>query len=165
MPENAIVCDEAITSGRTAGPSTETAPPHDWMHVTGGAIGQGLPVATGAAIACPDRQMFAMEADGSGMYTLQALWTQARESLNVVTVVFANQTYQILQGEMKGVGGEQTGPKADAMMRLDDPTLDWVSLAKGMGVPGTRTDSAEEFNKALQHGIDEPGPFLIEALI
>ena len=80
-------------------------------------------------------------------------------------MVFANQTYQILQGEMKGVGGEQTGPKADAMMRLDDPTLDWVSLAKGMGVPGTRTDSAEGFNKALQHGIDEPGPFLIEALI
>jgi len=165
MPENAIVCDESITSGRTAGPSTETAPPHDWMHVTGGAIGQGLPVATGAAIACPDRQTCAMEADGSGMYTLQALWTQARESLNVVTVIFANQTYQILQGEMKGVGGEETGPKADAMMRLDEPVLDWVSLAKGMGVPGTRTDSADEFAKALQRGIEESGPYLIEALI
>jgi acetolactate synthase-1/2/3 large subunit len=165
MPENAIVSDEAITAGRSAGPSTETAPPHDWMHVTGGAIGQGLPVATGAAIACPDRQVFSMEADGSGMYTLQALWTQARESLNVVTVIFANQTYQILQGEIRNVGGSEPGPKADAMMRLNEPPLDWVSLSKGMGVPATRADSTEGFITAMRRGISEPGPFLIEALI
>ena len=165
MPENAIVCDEAITASHTAGPITATAPPHDWLNVTGGAIGQGLPVATGAAVACPDRQVFAMEADGSGMYTLQALWTQARESLNVVTVIFANQAYKILQGEMKNVGGEETGPKSAAMMRLDEPALDWVSLAKGMGVPGTRADSSEAFIAALRRGIEEPGPFLIEALI
>jgi acetolactate synthase-1/2/3 large subunit len=165
MPENAIVCDESITSGRAAGPLTETAPPHDWMHVTGGAIGQGLPVATGAAIACPNRQVFAMEADGSGMYTLQALWTQARESLNVVTVIFANQTYQILQGEMQSVGGDEPGPKASEMLRIDQPALDWVSLALGMGVPGIRVNSAEEFVTALRHGIETPGPFLIEAMI
>lgn len=165
MPENAIVCDESITSGRSAGPLTETAPPHDWMHVTGGAIGQGLPVATGAAIACPNRQVFAMEADGSGMYTLQALWTQVRESLNVVTVIFANQTYQILQGEMQKVGGEEPGPKASEMLRIDQPALDWVSLSKGMGVPAIRVDTAESFARALQQGIDTPGPFLIEAMI
>jgi acetolactate synthase-1/2/3 large subunit len=165
MPENSIVSDEAITASLAAGPNTETAPPHDWLNVTGGAIGQGLPVATGAAVACPERQVFAMEADGSGMYTLQALWTQARESLNVVTVIFANQAYKILQGEMKNVGGEESGPKAAAMMRLDEPTLDWVSLAAGMGVSGTRTDSTETFIAAMRRGIKEPGPFLIEAII
>ncbi|MBT3602603.1 MAG: acetolactate synthase large subunit [Candidatus Latescibacteria bacterium] len=165
MPENAIICDESITSGRAASPLTETAPPHDWMHVTGGAIGQGLPVATGAAVACPNRQVFAMEADGSGMYTLQALWTQARESLNVVTVIFANQTYQILQGEMQNVGGQEPGPKASEMLRIDQPTLNWVSLSKGMGVPATRVDTADNFTTALQQGMDTPGPFLIEAMI
>jgi acetolactate synthase-1/2/3 large subunit len=165
MPENAIVSDESVTSGRAAGPFTETAPPHDWMHVTGGAIGQGLPVATGAAIACPDRQVFAMEADGSGMYTLQALWTQARESLNIVTVIFANRTYRILEGEIRSVGGSEPGPKTAAMMRLDEPLLDWVRLAAGMGVPATRVDSADDFVVALRRGILEPGPFLIEAVI
>ena len=108
MPENAIVSDEAVTSGRQAYPLTQTAPPHDWLHVTGGSIGQGLPAATGAAVACPDRQVFAMEGDGSGMYTLQALWTQARESLNVVNVIFANRTYRILQGELKKSEATQT---------------------------------------------------------
>lgn len=165
MPENAIVCDESVTSGRAAYPLTETAPPHDWLHVTGGAIGQGLPVATGAAVACPDRQVFAMEADGSGMYTLQALWTQARESLNVVTVIFANRTYRILQSELQNVGGNEPGPKASAMLRLDEPPLDWVSLAMGMGVPASRVDSAVEFVAGLRRGIAEPGPFLIEAAI
>ncbi|MDA0710321.1 MAG: acetolactate synthase large subunit [bacterium] len=165
MPEHAIVCDESITSGRSAGPLTETAPPHDWLHVTGGAIGQGLPVATGAAVACPNRQVFAMEADGSGMYTLQALWTQARESLKVVTVIFANQTYRILQGEMAGVGGSEPGPRASDMLRIDRPGLDWVSLAIGMGVPASRATSAEEFSTALRQGISATGPYLIEAMI
>lgn len=165
MPENAIVCDESVTSGRAAYSFTETAPPHDWLHVTGGAIGQGLPVATGAAIACQDRQIFAMEADGSAMYTLQALWTQARESLNVVTVIFANRTYRILQGELQKVGGDTPGPKASAMMRLDGPALDWISIAAGMGVPATCVDTADEFVAALGRGIAEPGPFLIEAMV
>ena len=165
MPEHAIICDESVTSGRAAYPFTETAPPHDWLHVTGGAIGQGLPVATGAAVACPDRQVIAMEADGSGMYTLQALWTQARESLNVVTVIFANRTYRILQGELQQVGGNEPGPKASAMMRLDEPALDWVLLATGMGVPAIRVDTADGFVAALRRGIAAPGPFLIEAAI
>ncbi len=165
MPENAIVCDESVTCGREAYPFTETAPPHDWLHVTGGAIGQGLPAATGAAVACPERQVFAMEGDGSGMYTLQALWTQARESLNVVTVIFANRSYRILQGELQKVGGDKPGPNALAMMRLDAPTLDWVSIAKGMGVPATRVDTADAFVAALRRGIAEPGPLLIEVLL
>ena len=166
MPENAIISDEAVTSGRQAYRLTASAPPHDWLHVTGGSIGQGLPAATGAAVACPDRQLFAMEGDGSGMYTLQALWTQARESLNVVNVIFANRSYRILQGELLKVGGDaDPGPKAQAMMRLDSPSLDWVSLSEGMGVPATCVDSADAFTAALRRGIEEPGPFLIEALI
>ena len=165
MPENSIVSDEGVTSGRMAGPITETAPPHDWLHVTGGAIGQGLPVATGAAIANPDRQVFAMEADGSGMYTLQALWTQARESLNVVTVIFANRTYRILQYEMKNLCDKENGPHSSPMMRLDEPVLDWVSLSKGMGVPAVSVDTAEAFNAALKRGIEDAGPCLIEALV
>lgn len=166
MPENAIVADESVTSGRQAYPLTETAPQHDWLHVTGGSIGQGLPAATGAAIACPDRQVFGMEGDGSGMYTLQALWTQARESLNVVNVIFANHSYRILQSELINVGGDaEPGPLAQAMMRLDSPVLDWCSLSEGMGVPAVRVESAEAFTKALRRGIEEPGPFLIEALV
>ena len=166
MPENAIVSDEAVTSGRQAYPLTQTAPPHDWLHVTGGSIGQGLPAATGAAVACPDRQVFAMEGDGSGMYTLQALWTQARESLNVVNVIFANRTYRILQGELKNVGGDaDPGPHAQAMMRLDSPELNWVSISEGMGVPAVRVNSGDAFVVALRRGIEEPGPLLIEALI
>ena len=166
MPEDAIVSDEAVTCGRQAYPLTESAPPHDWLHVTGGSIGQGLPAATGAAVACPERQVFAMEGDGSGMYTLQALWTQARESLNVVNVIFANRSYRILQGELQNVGGaREPGPNAMAMMRLDAPSLDWVSLSEGMGVPATRVDDADAFSKALRRGIEEPGPYLIEALV
>ena len=166
MPENAIISDEAVTSGRQAYRLTASAPPHDWLHVTGGSIGQGLPAATGAAVACPDRQLFAMEGDGSGMYTLQALWTQARESLNVVNVIFANRSYRILQGELLKVGGDaDPGPNAQAMMRLDSPSLDWVSMSEGMGVPATCVDSADAFTAALRRGIEEPGPFLIEALI
>ncbi len=166
MPENAIVSDEAVTCGRQSYPLTESAPPHDWLHVTGGSIGQGLPAATGAAVACPERQVFAMEGDGSGMYTLQALWTQARESLNVVNVIFANRSYRILQGELQRVGGAgEPGPNAMAMMRLDTPSLDWVSISEGMGVPAARVDDAEAFAKALRRGIEEPGPFLIEALV
>ncbi len=166
MPENAIVADESVTSGRQAYPLTETAPPHDWLHVTGGSIGQGLPAATGATVACPDRQVFGMEGDGSGMYTLQALWTQARESLNVVNVIFANHSYRILQGELLNVGGDaEPGPHAQAMMRLDSPQLDWRSLSEGMGVPAVRAESADAFTDALRRGIEEPGPFLIEAVV
>ena len=165
MPEGAIVSDESVTASRDAYALTQGAPPHDWLHVTGGAIGQGLPVATGAALACPDRPVFAMEADGSAMYTLQALWTQAREGLNVVTVLFANRAYRILQGELRRVGGDRPGPRAGAMMRLDQPPLDFVALAQGMGIPGARPATAEEFVAQLRQGIQEPGPRLIEVVL
>lgn len=165
MPENAIISDEAITAGRMAGPLTQTAPPHDWLHVTGGSIGQGLPVGTGAAIGDPDRQVIVMEGDGSGMYTLQSLWTQARESLNVLTVIFANRTYRILEYEIRNLCGKEAGPESSAMMRLDDPDLDWVALSKGMGVPARRVATLEAFIDAFRRGIEEPGPYLIEVLI
>jgi len=165
MPENSIVSDEGVTASRIAGPLTQNAPAHDWLHVTGGAIGQGLPVATGAAVAAPDRQVFAMEADGSGMYTLQALWTQARESLNVVNIIFANRAYKILQVEMKKLCDKEDGPKSSSMMELDNPNLDWVQLSQGMGVPAVSVDTAEAFNEALKRGIEQSGPCLIEALV
>lgn len=134
MPDNAIIVDEAITSGRCLFAYTQTAPKHDWLQITGGAIGIGMPLATGAAIACPDRKVITMQADGSGMYTLQALWTQAREQLDVLTILFANRSYEILKGEMRNVGVENPGPRATDMLSLDRPELNWKELANGMGV-------------------------------
>ena len=165
MPENAIVSDEGVTSSRDAEAWTVGAPPHDWLNVTGGSIGQGLPVATGAALACPDRKVFAMESDGAGMYTLQALWTQARERLDVVTVIFANRAYKILRGELRQMGIATPGPKATAMLDLGDPNLDWVKLAEGMGVPGSRAGTCEEFIDQLRDAIRTPGPRLIEVIL
>lgn len=165
MPEEAIVSDEGVTSSRAADLWTAGAPPHDWLNVTGGSIGQGLPVATGAALACPGRKVFAMESDGAGMYTLQSLWTQARERLDVVTVIFANRAYQILQGELRQAGLGEAGPKARAVLDLGDPDLDWVKLAEGMGVPGSRARTAEEFTGQLREAIGQRGPRLIEVVL
>ncbi|HEY9567896.1 MAG TPA: thiamine pyrophosphate-dependent enzyme, partial [Thalassobaculum sp.] len=131
--------------------------------LTGGSIGLGLPYATGAAIACPDRKVICAEGDGSGMYTLQALWTQARESCDVVNIIFANRSYAILRHELTNVGAQNPGRKAIDMLTLDRPELDWVALAKGMGVSGVRVDTADGFNDALARAIAEPGPHLIEA--
>ena len=164
MPEQAIVVDEAITSGREAPAWTAGAPPHDWLHITGGAIGIGIPLATGAGVACPDRQIISMQADGSAMYTLQALWTQAREELNIVTVLFSNRAYAILQGELKRVGAEP-GPKALNMLDLGRPDLNWTQLAQGMGVPASRASTAEEFNQLFEMALGEKGPYLIEVMI
>lgn len=165
LPEGAIVSDEAATSGGALLPMTETAAPHDWLTLTGGAIGQGLPLATGAAVACPDRRVLALQADGGGMYTLQALWTQARESLNVVNVILANREYRILNMEFARVGAGEQGPKARDMLSLDRPPLDWVSLARGMGVPASRVERAEELHRALAAGLNEDGPSLIEVML
>jgi acetolactate synthase-1/2/3 large subunit len=162
IPENAIVVDESITTGRGFFPPTAAAAPHDWLQNMGGSIGFSTPVATGAAVACPDRKVICMVGDGSAMYTLQSLWTQAREGLNVLTIVFANRIYQILRGEFDGVGAGEPGQRAQDMLRLDRPTLDWVALAKGMGVPGRAVATADEFNKALAEGVAEQGPRLIE---
>ncbi|MGH7064445.1 MAG: acetolactate synthase large subunit [Stellaceae bacterium] len=164
LPENAIVADEAVTTGRGFFAPTRAAAPHDWLSNMGGSIGLGLPVATGAAIACPDRKVVCLEGDGSGMYTLQSLWTQAREGLDVTTLLFSNRSYQILKGELANVGAGNPGRKALDMLDLDRPDLDWVALAKGMGVPGARVESMEEFNRRLAEGIASPGPYLVEVV-
>ncbi|QBF30313.1 acetolactate synthase large subunit [Thalassococcus sp. S3] len=164
MPENAIVVDESITSGRAIYDTTAGCSPHSWLAITGGAIGIGPPLAAGAACAAPDRPVITLQADGSAMYTIQALWTQARENLNVTTVIFANRTYQILKHELFNVGANP-GRSALDMLDLDRPTLDFVSLAKGMGVPGIRVEDVHELFKALQSAAQEPGPFLIEAVM
>ena len=165
LPADAIVCDEAVTSARRFFALSAFAAPHDYMMGTGGSIGGGIPMATGAAIACPDRKVINLEADGSGMYTVQGLWTQARENLDVVTIVFANRTYAILHGEMKNVGVEAIGENARRMLDLDQPALDWVSLAKGMGVEAGRADTCERFDALLDSALSRRGPFLIEAVI
>jgi acetolactate synthase-1/2/3 large subunit len=165
IPENAIVVDESITTGRGFFPPTAAAKPHDWLQNMGGSIGFSTPVATGAAVACPDRKVFCMVGDGSAMYTIQSLWTQARENLDVVTIVFANRIYQILRGEFDGVGAGEPGQRAMDMLKLDRPTIDFVALARGMGVPGRAVTTADEFNQALAEAVAEPGPRLIEVLM
>ncbi len=165
FPEDAIVVDEGGTCGGGATMLTRTCPPHDWLMLTGGSIGYGMPCATGAAVASPDRRVICLQADGGGMYTVPALWTQARERLDVTTIIFANQKYSILQIEFGRVGAHNPGPKAMSMLDLGNPELNWVSLAEGMGVPAWRVKTAEEFNKALAESLRTPGPTLIEAMI
>ena len=165
LPEGAIVSDEANTSGLSLPAATAGAPPHDWLTLTGGAIGQGLPVATGAAVACPDRSVLALDSDGSAMYTIQALWTQAREGLDVTTVIFSNRRYAILDLELQRVGAVAGGDAARGLLDLSRPDLDFTALARGMGVPAARAASAGEFADALRRALAEPGPHLIEALL
>ena len=165
LPEGAIVMDESATSGLPFYAMSGGAPPHTLLSLTGGAIGQGLPVATGAAIACPDRKVIAFQADGSGAYTLQSLWTQAREGLDVVTLLCSNRAYRILQVELVRAGIAEPGPKARSLTQLDRPELDWVSLARGFGVPGRRVETAQELEEALARALAEPGPQLIEMMI
>ena len=162
LPENAIVVDESMTSGRGLMAATKGAPPHDWLGNTGGSIGIAMPLAVGAAVACPDRRVLCLTADGSGMYTPQALWTMAREGLNVTTVVFANRDYAVLKREFSYLGVGSPGPRAAAMFEIGRPDLDWVHLAKGMGVPGTRVTTLDAFGKALHAGFEAEGPTLIE---
>ncbi|MEJ7585728.1 MAG: thiamine pyrophosphate-dependent enzyme, partial [Acidimicrobiales bacterium] len=165
LPEGAIVSDEGNTSGLFAAGHTAGAPAHDWLCLTGGAIGQGLPVAVGAAIACPDRRVIALQADGSAMYTLQSWWTMARESLDVTTILFNNGSYAVLNMELGRVGAAAGGSKAKDMLDISRPDLDFVALATGMGVPATRATTAEEFVEQLRHGLATPGPTVIEAVV
>jgi acetolactate synthase I/II/III large subunit len=165
LPEGAIVMDEAATSGGPFFPISITSPPHSYLALTGGAIGQGLPCATGAAVACPDRRVIAFQADGSSMYTIQSLWTQAREGLNVTTVLCNNHSYRILQVELARAGIKEPGPKARSMTDLGRPDLDFTSLARGMGVPGVRVDSAESLVIELERSFVTPGPSLIELML
>jgi acetolactate synthase-1/2/3 large subunit len=162
LPENTIVVDESMTSGRGLMATTKGVPPHDWLTNTGGSIGIALPLAVGAAVACPDRRVLCLSADGSGMYTPQALWTMAREGLNVTTVVFANRDYAVLKREFSYLAVGNPGPRAAAMFEIGRPDLDWTLLAKGMGVPGYRVNSLDGFGKALREGLEAEGPTLIE---
>jgi acetolactate synthase-1/2/3 large subunit len=165
LPERAIVMDEALTSGYFLPKATVGAPAHDWLTLTGGAIGQGLPAATGAAVACPDRPVIALQADGSAMYTMQALWTQAREQLDVTTVICDNSAYAILAGELENVGAAGAGERAGKLLDLSGPSLDFVALATGMGVPATRATTAEELAAQFRAALAEPGPHLIDAVL
>jgi len=165
LPEGAILSDEGATAGLFTNIYTENAVPHDHMCLTGGSIGQGLPLAAGAALACPDRKVVCFHGDGGAMYTLQSLWTMARENLDVVTVILANRSYAILNIELMRVGAENPGPKALSMLDLHNPELNWAQLANGMGVEAARCETAEEFNEAFQSAMSRKGPFLIEALI
>jgi acetolactate synthase-1/2/3 large subunit len=165
LPEDAIVCDESATSSIFLPAATAGAPPHDWLTLTGGAIGQGLPLAAGAAIACPQRPVIALEADGSAMYTISALWTHAREQLDITTVIFANRSYAILAMELDRVGAVASGEAARSLLSLSRPALDFTALAAGMGVPASRAGTAEEFATQFRRALAEPGPHLIEAII
>ena len=162
LPEGTVVVDEGNTSGLFVAGATAGAPRHDWLTLTGGAIGIGLPMATGAAVAAPDRPILCLQADGSAMYTLQALWTQAREGLNVTTLVLSNRSYAILNMELHRVGADAGGARARRLLDLTDPDLDFCDLARGMGVPARRVENAEDLVTALRTGFEEAGPSLVE---
>jgi len=165
-PENAIVVNEAATTGFTWNAvHSFNAAPHTMFFITGGAIGQGLPNALGAAIACPDRRVIAFQADGSGLYTLQALWSMARESADVTIVVCANRRYRILQAELARAGIAEPGPKAWALTDLTRPAIDWTALAKGFGMPACSVYTDCERADALIRALAECGPSLIEAVL
>ena len=157
--------DEGNTTGLFAAGATAGAPPHDWLCLTGGAIGQGLPVAVGAAVACPDRRVIAFESDGSALYTLQSWWTMASEGLDVTTIVLNNRSYAVLNMELDRVGAEPAGPRARRMLSLEPPALDFVALAQGMGVPATRATTSEELVDQLGRALATPGPTVIEAIV
>jgi acetolactate synthase-1/2/3 large subunit len=165
QPEGAIVVDEAATTGLGYFYPAATSPRHTLLTLTGGAIGMGPAAAAGAAIACPDRAVIDFQGDGGAMYALQSLWTQAREQLHVVTLVCANRSYRILRVELERAGLPQPGPKARALTDLSRPALDWVRLAQGMGVAGTRVETAEALRQALGRALAEPGPHLVEMAV
>jgi acetolactate synthase-1/2/3 large subunit len=165
IPQDAIVVDEAVSSGRSLAGPTQQSQPHEWLTSMGGSIGYGMPVAVGAALACPGRKVIALEGDGSAMYTLQSLWTMARESLAITIVVFANRAYRILRGEFDNVGAGAPGQRAMDMLTLDRPPLDWRSLARGHGVEAVQATDLGGFAKELRHGLASQGPYLIELLI
>jgi acetolactate synthase I/II/III large subunit len=163
LPEDAIVSDESNTAGLWMSAATVGCPPHEWLCLTGGAIGQGMPVATGAAVAAPGRRVISLEADGSAMYTIQSFWTQARESLDVTTIILQNHSYAILELELSRVGAEAGGTAAKSMLELHPPAIDFVAIARGMGVPASRPTTSEELTEALARSVAEPGPSVIVA--
>ncbi len=165
LPDEGIISDESNTSGALVPLATAGAPRHDVLALTGGAIGQGMPAATGAAVAAPDRPVFNLQSDGSAMYTISSLWTQARENLNVTTIILNNSAYAILRLEMQRVGAHLGGPAAKALLDLSSPELNFAEIAEGMGVPGTRATTCERLAEQLKRAIAEPGPHLIDAIV
>ncbi len=165
MPDNAIISDEAATCGLPMFPATVDAPPHEWMTITGGAIGQGLPLSLGAALACPRQKVIALQADGSAMYTVQALWSMARENTDVTVVIMNNRSYAILNIELARVGAGQPTAKTLSMLDLSRPDINWVEIAHGMGVAATRATSAEAFHQQFSDAMAGSGPRLIEAMV
>lgn len=165
MPDETILVDESITAGRNAREFLDRAPRHDRLFITGGSIGIGLPLSVGSAVACPGRQVIDVQADGSAMYTVQALWTQARENLNCVTILLNNSAYGILQYELKKVGAVRHGNIADTLLNLDNPNIEWTKIANGMGVPSSRAVTADELSKQLAYALSVDGPYLIEVIV
>jgi len=165
MPEGAIVVDESVTTGRGFFPFSAGAPPHDWLNNMGGSIGFGAPVAVGAAVACPDRKVICMIGDGSAMYTIQALWTMARENLDICVMIFSNRSYNILYSQLADVGAANPGPRAIDMLTLDRPTLDFSMMSKSMGVPGGKAQNLEELTKHLTYAMSQKGPYLIDVIM
>jgi acetolactate synthase-1/2/3 large subunit len=162
LPESSIVVDESVTSGRGLVPATRSSAPHDWITNTGGSIGFAMPAAIGAAVACPGRKVLCLEGDGSGMYTNQGLWTMAREGLDIVTVIFANRTYEILKGEYRNVGAGELGKRALSMLEIGNPAIDWLGISKSQGVPAERVANLDELARALKGAFAAQGPQLIE---
>ena len=165
MPEHAIVSDDGVSNSLPVFISTMTAEPHDWLMLTGGAIGQGLPLALGAAVAAPERKVIALTGDGAGMYTVQALWSMVREGCDVTTVVFVNHTYRILNIELHRTGAGNPGPTAKDMLSIGEPDIDWVSLAQSLGVEATAVTTAEAFDAAFEDAMKQKGPRLIAAIV
>ncbi|HYH42846.1 MAG TPA: acetolactate synthase large subunit [Burkholderiales bacterium] len=165
IPENAIVVDESVTTGRGFFPYTVGAPPHDWLNNMGGSIGYGTPVAVGAAVACPNRKVIAMIGDGSAMYTFQSLWTMARESLDICVMIFSNRSYNILYSQLADVGAANPGPRAIDMLTLDRPTIDFQGMAKSLGVPGAQVHDLETLTRQLEYAMSQRGPFLIDVVM
>lgn len=165
IPENAIVLDESITTGAEFFSRTKHSHPHTLFSGTGGSIGWALPVAVGAAIASPDRQVITLESDGSGMYMPQSLWTYAREQLDIIVLIFANRKYQILRNEMANVGVHDFGPKAGSLLDIDNPSIDWVTLSTSLGVPASRAETIEDLDHAFRSALKDSGPRLIEVAL
>ena len=165
QPEGAIICDEGLTASFSYFPLGATLAPHSYFMITGGAIGQGMPSATGAAVACPDRPVINLQADGSAMYTVQSLWTQAREGLNVTTLICSNRSYKIINVELQRAGFKNPGPRALSLTDLAKPPIDWPTLSKGMGVPAVAVDTAEDLAREMKKALREPGPHLIEMIL
>jgi acetolactate synthase-1/2/3 large subunit len=165
LPEGAIVSDEAVTGGTWAYIAAQAAAPHDWLSLTGGAIGDGIPMAVGAAVACPGRPVVNLQADGSAMYTMQGLWTAARENLHVITILLNNKSYAILNMELDRVGATAQSERSRSLLSLDKPVIDFTAMGRALGVNASRAEDNETFVKAFKRALSEPGPHLIEVMM